>query len=241
MENYNDDNMISIQKDDSDSQQERMALLGKLTARIAHELNNPLDGMLRYVNISINQLNNNQPEKVPGYLSQVRDGLNQLSGMVASLLDFSRKDQISEQYTEINKIIEDSIIFLEASAVCNKIIISRDYAKDTKTVRVGNLPGVFSNIIKNAIQASGTNGRVIIKTRTENNNIIIRISDNGPGIPPEYVNDIFKPFFTTKPTGEGTGLGLAICKEIVENRNGTIKAENLKPCGCEFIITIPCV
>ncbi len=218
---------------------ERMAILGKLTARVAHELNNPLDGMLRYINLSISQLNKNQPEKVPGYLDQVREGLNQMSAMVASLLDFSRKDKAAEQYVDINKLLEDSIKFIEISSYNEKVNITRKFSTAAPQIKTGNLPNVFSNIIKNAVQASGVNGKIIISTEVINDRLQISIADSGPGIAEQYKDDIFKPFFTTKSSGEGTGLGLAICKEIIEKRDGTISARNLAQGGCVFEVLIP--
>ena len=215
---------------------ERMAVLGKLTARVAHELNNPLDGMLRYISLSLGQINQN-PQKVEDYLKHIQEGLNELSSMVASILEFSRSENAAEQYVTPEKILEDAIRFLEIST--NKDInIVRQYQENIPPVLVGNLGSVFSNIIKNAIQVSPENGKIIIASKYSDETLTVTITDNGGGIPEEYMNDIFKPFFTTKSSGQGTGLGLAICKEIIEKRKGTITAENTAD-GCVFKVTIP--
>ncbi len=217
---------------------ERMAVLGRLTARVVHELNSPLDGMLRYVNLSLNRLESGQTEKVPDYLRQVKDGLNQCASMLASLLDLSRGTKMEGQRVDPNKLIDDSIKFLEVSDLAENKQILRDYSRNLPTIMAGNMASVFANIFKNALQAAGPGGRITIRTTAEDKFLHVTIGDNGNGIKPEIIDDIFKPFFTTKNAGEGTGLGLAICKEIIEKRNGTITARNLPKGGCEFEIII---
>lgn len=217
---------------------ERMAILGELTARVVHELNSPLDGMIRYINLALNRLDNNQPEKVPEYLRRVKDGLNQWATMLAGLLDYSRDSKMEGQIIEPNKLIDDSIKMLEMSHYADGIEIIRQYSHGLSSVLAGNLGSVFSNIIKNAMQATGKGGRITVKTAQDNGQLLVKIADNGKGIPPEVMKDIFKPFFTTKPPGEGTGLGLAICKEIIERRNGTLTVRNLSTGGCEFEIRV---
>ncbi|MBN2843315.1 MAG: HAMP domain-containing histidine kinase, partial [Sedimentisphaerales bacterium] len=219
-------------------QDERMAILGRLTARVAHELNSPLDGMLRYVNLSLNRLENGQAEKVPDYLRQVKDGLNQCATMLASLLDFSRGMKMEAQRVDPNKLIDDSIKFLEVSDLARNKQIIRDYSQGLPPIMAGNMASVFANICKNALQATEPGGRITIRTAANGDYLQVNISDTGKGIEPEIIDDIFKPFFTTKKAGDGTGLGLAICKEIVERRDGTIIARNMPTGGCEFEIKI---
>lgn len=219
-------------------QDERMAILGRLTARVVHELNSPLDGMLRYVNLSLNRLESGQTDKVPDYLRQVKDGLNQCATMLASLLDFSRGTKMEGQQVDPNKLIDDSIKFLEVSDLARNKQIIRKYGLDLPMIMAGNMASVFANIFKNALQATGPGGNVTIRTTADDKFLHVTISDTGKGIKPEIIADIFKPFFTTKNAGDGTGLGLAICKEIVEKRDGSITARNLPTGGCEFEIII---
>ena len=215
-----------------------MEILGKLTAQIAHELNNPIDGMTGFVKMAQTQLNNGNLEKVSQYLNNIEIGLNQMAVTLSDLLSYSRPDTQESEKICTNELLEHSIILFEQAAAKKNVNIIRHFSNESANIVPGLLPGVFNNIIKNAIQATD-HGSIYIKTVSYADSVSISIRDTGSGIPDKYLNDIFKPFFTTKKKTEGTGLGLAICKEIIERRGGSISARNHPEGGCEFEIDIP--
>jgi two-component system sensor histidine kinase AtoS len=218
---------------------ERFAAVGKLAGKVAHELNNPMDGILRYINLTSRILEKENLEKPLEYLSQCRKGLMRMVQIISELLEFSRSTHNAFENMYLQDIIEDAIRSMEHKIAAQNISIVKEFANDIPRLTCGSLYQVFCNLIKNSIDAIGTDGTVTIHTQRENNNAIIEFIDNGPGIDPEVINEIFEPFFTTKKQGKGTGLGLAICKDIIEKYNGTITAHNIPQGGSKFKVTLP--
>lgn len=215
---------------------ERLAAVGKLASKVAHELNNPLDGILRYINLAIRSAEQNNMPKPLDYLHQCRRGLMRMVQITSELLEFSRRTYSAFEYTQIEQIIEESIRAMESRIAAANVRIERSYAAGLPKIRSGNLFQVFCNLIKNAADVMPNGGGLVISTRCsrEDNMAVIDFRDTGPGFPPENSEVIFEPFFTTKARGKGTGLGLAICKDIVERYNGRITAENAPERGSIF-------
>ncbi len=186
------------------------------------------------------KLNAGQTDKTAQYLNNIELELKQMANTLTNLLSYSRPDNIQTENECISEIIKRSIYMFEPEAHKKNIDIHAVFSPDADIfpLETGLLPGVFNNIIKNAIHATDS-GHIKIKTILNDNSIIITIKDTGSGIPEKYINDIFRPFFTTKDKTHGTGLGLAISKEIVEKRGGTISANNHPQEGCVFEIRIP--
>jgi signal transduction histidine kinase len=218
---------------------ERLAAVGKLAARVAHELNNPLDGILRYINLSLRLADQDAQGQTIHYLQESRKGLLRMVQIISELLEFSRSTYSAYQEADPNKIVEDAIKSLEAQTYDKKIEVIRRYSDDLPNIRSGNLFQVFCNLIKNAIDAVETEGKLEIKTSCDEYNLIFELFDNGAGLSDEAKEKLFEPFFTTKAPGKGTGLGLAICKDIIERLNGQIHAENQPEGGCLFTVSIP--
>ncbi len=218
---------------------ERLAAVGKLAAKVAHELNNPLDGILRYINLALRLVDQDGPEQASQYLQESRKGLMRMVQIISELLEFSRSTFSAFEETEINKIVDDAVKSMESLAIKNQVDIHCDYSPSMPQIRSGNLFQVFCNLIKNAIDAMDQGGQVTIKTFCDDHNALIEIHDTGPGISEDLIERLFEPFFTTKDTGKGTGLGLAICKDIVERFNGKIDVNNRPEGGCVFTVTIP--
>ena len=196
---------------------EKLATVGKLASKVAHELNNPLDGILRYINLAIRTVEQENLEKPKEYLNQCRRGLMRMVQIVSELLEFSRSTYRPFEPARIEQIIDDAIKTMEINAEAAKVRIVTQYHPDTPKIRMGNLFQVFSNLIKNAIAAMPEGGELKISTCfSEDNVIVAEFRDTGTGFPPEHAHLLFEPFFTTKEKGKGTGLGLAICKDIVE-------------------------
>ncbi len=217
---------------------ERMAAVGKLAARVAHELNNPLDGILRYLNLAIRASQAGTTDRLDVYLHRSRDGLKRMADILRELVDFSRGSRTSFDAANINSIIEDAVKVMGDQAAESNVSVICTFDSDMPTFPGTNLFQVFCNLIKNAIDAMPEGGVLTITTRRRVREVIIRFEDTGEGLP-ENVEQIFEPFFTTKPPGKGTGLGLAITKDIVEKFGGRITAQPASPRGTVFDVRIP--
>jgi signal transduction histidine kinase len=217
---------------------ERMAAVGKLAARVAHELNNPLDGILRYLNLALRANELTASEKVTEYLQQARGGLMRMTEIVRELVEFSRSAYTAFDHAGINAIVEEAVKVMSDKAVAGEVSIICTLADGMPAVRGSSLFQVFCNMIKNAIDAMPTGGTLTISTHTADRDAVIRFEDTGIGLPRE-MERIFEPFFTTKEAGKGTGLGLAICRDIVEKYKGKITPERRTGGGTIFTIRIP--
>jgi signal transduction histidine kinase len=238
---------------------ERLAAVGKLAARVAHELNNPLDGILRYTNMALRLAEklDGSPESVAaqsrghatdpadpvakliGYLKNAKTGIVRMTEIISSLLEFSRNTPGTFEQATINKIVEDAVAAMEGRAhESNVTVVCNFLQTDMPVVRGSNVFQVFCNLIKNAIEAMPNGGTLTVTTRLTAADVIVTFEDTGVGLPQE-VDRIFEPFFTTKAPGKGTGLGLAVCKELIEKYSGTITAVNRQPRGAVFTVSIP--
>ncbi|MBL7215367.1 MAG: GHKL domain-containing protein [Phycisphaerae bacterium] len=222
------------------AQAERLMAIGKIAGKVAHELNNPLDGILRYVNLTLRILDQNQPEKAKEYLSHCRTGLQRMVQIITEMLEFSRSANQAFETSPIDKLLDDAIRAMESPLRQIEVQIIRSETGPLPHVKSDSLFQVFCNLIKNACDAMPEKGKLTITvTRTEHD-CRIEFRDTGHGFDPEKTDDLFKPFFTTKPKGRGTGLGLAICKDILEKLNGTIHAQNHPEGGASFTIQLSC-
>jgi signal transduction histidine kinase len=217
---------------------ERMSAVGKLAARVAHELNNPLDGILRYMNLALRAQEKGNTEKINQYLQQARTGLIRMTEIIKELVNFSRNTYGSFDDTSINTVVDEAVKVMSDKARTNGVSIICDLNENVPAVRGPNLFQVFCNLIKNAVDAMPEGGNLTITTRVDDHQVLIRFQDTGIGLP-DPIHNIWEPFFTTKEPGKGTGLGLPICKDIVEKYNGKIIAENGPKKGCIFTIRIP--
>ena len=218
---------------------ERLAALGRLAAKVAHELNNPMDGILRYVNLAIRVVEQEKPEKAKEYLTQCREGLMRMVQITTELLEFSRRARTSLEYVRIDQIIEEAIRIMESRAEALNVRILRDYRGNMPEIRSGNLFQVFCNLTKNALDAMPNGGELLISSRLEGENAVVEFRDTGTGFAPEDAETLFEPFFTTRGPGRGTGLGLAICRDILEGYGGKITAKNAPGGGSIFTVMLP--
>ncbi len=217
---------------------QRLASLGKLTARVAHELNSPLDGILRYVNLALRVAGDESGDKLKTYLTESRTGLMRMVPIISDLLAYSRSASSEIKNSNINEIVERAIEAMTVSRITDAITIALDFQETDLCCTHGNrLFQVLCNLIKNAIDAMPTGGRLSVITGKHGSDSIVRISDTGGGLP-EPIDQVFEPFYTTKPAGKGTGLGLAICKDFIEGMGGSISGINTKS-GAEFTVRLP--
>jgi len=216
---------------------ERHAVIGKLAARVAHELNNPLDGILRFINLSIAL--KDEEDQTREYLTECKKGLERMVGIVSSLLEFSRSTYPTQQDNNLNDVILEAVRTLRHRADQQNIKISFDLQEDLPEMRCGELVQVFLNLTKNAYDAMKGGGELTVSSRLGDGEVAAVVSDTGCGMPKEIQGRIFDPFFTTKGPSEGTGLGLAICHDIVEKHGGSIAVKSTVGEGTTFTITLP--
>lgn len=227
---------VNIQKELANA--ERLATVGKLASKVAHELNDPLDGILRYINLATRIIEQENLAKPKEYLARCRQGIMRMVQIVSELLEFSRGTHISVEYVKIEQIIEDAIKAMETKVETSNVRMLRNYARGVPQIRSGNLFQVFCNLIKNAFDAMPGGGELHIATHlAADDTVAVGFRDTGIGFAPENTEAMFEPFFTTK--SKGTGLGLTICKDIIERYHGRITAENAPKGGSIFTVYLP--
>ncbi len=217
---------------------ERMAAVGRLAARVAHELNNPLDGILRYLNLAIRAVQSGQTERLSDYLLQARGGLLRMTEIIRELVEFSRSAHTAFDDAGINAAVEEAVKVMSDKAMTAGIAMVCRFEDELPATRGSSLFQVFCNLIKNALDAMPAGGTLTVVTRIADGAAVIRFEDTGVGLP-ESMERLFEPFFTTKAPGKGTGLGLAICKDIIEKHNGSITPAQRPGGGAVFTIRIP--
>ena len=222
---------------------EKRASLGLLVSGVAHELNNPLNNISLIAERMAEEREDLSMEEVKG-LNNILRQCERAKHIVDSLLDFARarKSTVMEKQ-DIVHIIKESVNLVDNQLRINNMDLALDIP-DTPVFIKGNhskLEQIFVSIFTNAIQAMKDNGKLTVSLMpdTENKNILITISDTGPGIPGEDIKNIFDPFFTTKPVGEGTGLGLSVCHSLVQEHRGRIEVKSKLGRGTVFIIKFP--
>ncbi|MEN6308680.1 MAG: ATP-binding protein [Anaerohalosphaeraceae bacterium] len=220
-------------------QAERLISIGKVAGKVAHELNNPIDGILRYLNLAIRVLEQGQPEKARDYLIQSRTGLMRMVGIISELLEFSRGTHQAMEPVPLDKMVDDALDTMRAVLTGLNVRTVKHYEGHCLLMRNDSLCQVFCNLIKNAADVMEGKGALTITLEQAGTNWLVHFQDTGPGIPAELTTAIFQPFFTTKSAGRGTGLGLAICKDIVEKYRGTITVECPSTGGSIFTVCLP--
>jgi PAS domain S-box-containing protein len=226
---------------------ERLALIGKMASGIAHELNNPLDGTRRYLNLGLDQLSDQahlNPQLAYEYFTSAKDGVNRMINIVRSLLDFSRQTSyVPGKLVNINEVINDAIQVVKMKQPLSNIHIKTNLAESIPYVFDCGLQSIFTNLFKNAIDAMPHGGNLDIYTffnQSDPDFVFISVTDTGVGICDSIKDKIFDPFFTTKAANEGTGLGLALCQEIIKRIEGSIDFTSILGKGSTFTIKLPC-
>ncbi len=217
----------------------RLTSLGKLATRVAHELNNPLDGILRYVNLAMRLTDDATNSKLKSYLAESHTGLMRMVQIIGDLLEFSRTTNGEFGEMNINEVVEQAIKSTASAADENGVVVAADFQSQNMPSASGSrLYQICCNLFKNAIDAMPDGGRLSITTGLVDDDVVIRVADTGIGLP-EEVDRIFEPFFTTKDPGKGTGLGLAICRDFVEDMQGKITAAPGEDGGAVLTVRLP--
>jgi signal transduction histidine kinase len=212
----------------------------QFTSALAHELNNPLDGTLRYNKLAL--IHSQDNEIVREYLLEMRQGLKRMENTIRSMLKLSfagkcDEDDINRDEIDVNETLNRSIDFFKHEAKYKDIEIETSLNKDLPKLRDCGIQQIFLNCIKNSIDSIDRNGKLTIKSYRKDDNLVIDFVDTGKGVDPNLKDKIFEPFFSTKPKGQG--LGLSIVKEVVNCYKGKINIENLSQGGARFTFSIP--
>ena len=237
-------------------QSEKMSAIGQLAAGVAHELNNPLGGILGYAQFTLEKLNKNIPEKTTAkeiqsyirYVSDIETQARRCKTIVQNLLKFSRSSRtVDFADVDVNKAIEETLSFVAHQLHLSQIEL--DVQLDPKLPHIqgniGQLQQVFTNLIINAMHASKPGALVMITSRYSpalgefGGAVELMFKDHGHGIKDENLKKIFEPFFTTKEVGKGTGLGLSVSYGIVKEHGGEITVTSEVGAGSTFTVVLP--
>jgi two-component system NtrC family sensor kinase len=227
----------------------KMAALGKMAAGVAHEINNPLAviaeeaGWMKDLLKEEDVANSSNFQEYQETIKKIEYHVERVKKVTHRLLGFARRMEPTEEKVLVNDILEECVGFLENEARYRNIIVKRELAQNLPTIASDSsqLQQVFLNILNNAIDAMGKDGTITLKTfhQPDTNQVVIKISDTGPGMNKETIEKIFDPFFTTKEVGKGTGLGLSISYSIIEKLGGTIYVDSKVGQGTTFTIKLP--
>jgi two-component system NtrC family sensor kinase len=228
---------------------ERIASLGKLSSSVAHEINNPLSGVLTYTKLVHKQLSkvdmdSVKKESLLQNLKVIEAETKRCGDIVKGLLDFSKKDQQNFENTHLHKILKETYDLMAHQMRIENISFLTDFSAHNDFVYCSpnQIKQACVAMLVNASEAVSENGEIIIRTKNPDEHTIrFEISDNGSGISPEDITHIFEPFFSAKQKASGIGLGLAIVHGIIQSHKGTIGVESLPGRGTTFSIVMPVI
>jgi two-component system, NtrC family, sensor kinase len=217
---------------------QKLATIGEMSARVAHEIRNPMTGIARALEIIVSDMKDSDHKPI---LEEIQRQANRVNQAISNMLQYSRTKELFPQQGNINELIRSLVFFLKNQAHEKIINFETDLGQDVPEFAFDHelIEDVLLNLSFNAIQSIPDNGVILFSTKREPRKRMIRISvrDNGSGIPLQTGAEIFKPFFTTST--KGTGLGLAISKDIIDRHNGELWFANNPDSGCTFFISLP--
>ena len=227
-------------------QSEKQASVGRLAAGVAHEINNPLTGVLTYTHMLLRR--RDIPDDIRADLEVIADSTERVRAIVKGLLEFSRQTKLTPEPTQVNHLISSTISLVENQALVKGVSIKFNPGENLPMVVLdrGQFQSVLLNMIINALDATEPGDNINIYTATGSSasdsgrkGVEITIADTGSGIPPENLDKLFDPFFTTKEVGKGTGLGLSVSLGIVQRHGGTIRVQSEVGKGTRFFVWLP--
>ena len=220
-------------------QSEKLAAMGRLTSQIAHELNNPLYGIMNTLELLKTEV---PPQsKRRKILEMALSETVRLTDLLRKMLSFSKPDEEQKQPVDINVVLDEILLLVRKQLHENSIKIATSFEADLAKVYASKnqLRQVFLNMISNARDAMPEGGTLTIKTASNRNSIYVEVIDTGVGIREEHINKIFDAFFTTKDGVKGVGLGLSVCYGFIKEHGGDIKVASKKGEGTAFTIILP--
>jgi signal transduction histidine kinase len=222
-------------------QAEKISSLGRLAAGVAHEINNPLAGVLIYADMLMKEIKHNEHWRQD--LEEIITQTLRCKQIVSRLLEFSRQSLEERVVFDVNEVIGHCVELLGRQALFHNIEIIQDLDSALPQIlgNPGELEQVFTNLMINAADAVDGRGKLTISSHSDlkAGQVILKFTDTGPGISPAIKDKIFEPFFTTKPVGVGTGLGLSVVYGVIQRHGGDIQVESPSDGGATFIIKLP--
>ncbi|WDP90990.1 MAG: PAS domain-containing protein [Desulfobacter sp.] len=231
-------------------QEDRMISLGKLAASCAHEINNPIQGLLTFCDYMLDTLNEGRPgdgqlKKFKDHLSLMSKELERCGNIVSGLLSFSRESAVEFSHLDLNEVLNSVLSLTRHKLELRNIKLTTGLYPAPILLEgdINQLQQCFLNLVFNAIESMPEGGDLIVTSRIDKEfgNACVEIRDTGYGIPEKVRDNLFDPFFTTKDVGKGTGLGLSIVYGVVKNHRGKIKIDSREKKGAAFTITFPMV
>lgn len=229
----------------------KMAAIGQLAAGVAHEINNPLAGIMGYAQLASEHIRARQQTGIPpseiarflGYVENMEKQSQRCKQIVQNLLRFARSSAPEDaESVDVNSVLRETLSFLSHQIMSARIDLDTRLTEGIPAIRghAGKLQQVFTNILINALQAiKSESGRITVETAVADSWVTIRLSDTGEGISPDNIDKIFEPFFTTKEIGQGTGLGLSVTYGLVKDMGGNISVESVVGEGTTFAVSLP--
>lgn len=228
----------------------KMAAIGQLAAGVAHEINNPLAGIMGYAQLASEQLRSRGEAGLKGpdlakfqtYVENMEKQSQRCKQIVQNLLRFARASSKEEtEPLDVNEILLETLSFVSHQMTSLQIEVEPRLQASLPAIQghAGKLQQVFTNLLINAVQAIGEAGQIVVETATVGGSVAVYIRDSGEGIPEENLDKIFEPFFTTKEIGQGTGLGLSVTYGLVQNMGGRIEVESQIGRGTTFTLKFP--
>ena len=217
---------------------ERLATVGRLAAGIAHEINNPLEGMANYLTLARDALARGDTVGAEGRLRSVREGLDRAAGIVRQVLDHADPSAVPRTQVDLARVLDETARFVQSRPEFRDVHFALDLPSAPLLV-LGNavmLGQVAVNLILNACEAQPGGGRVEVRARREDGQVVAEVADRGPGIPEADRQRIFEPFYSTK---DSTGLGLSVCHSIVRDHGGDLSAAGREGGGSVFRMRLP--
>jgi PAS domain S-box-containing protein len=220
-------------------QSEKLAAMGRLTSQIAHELNNPLYGIMNTLELLKTEIS--PQSKRRKVLDMALSETERLTDLLHKMLRFSKPDEEERQPTDVNAILDEILLLVRKQLQENSIRVSTSFGDDLGEVYASRnqLRQVFLNMISNARHAMPDGGTLTIKTTTRGDKTYIEVSDTGTGIKDENIDKIFDPFFTTKDGAKDVGVGLSVCQGFVEEHGGDIRVTSKWGGGTTFTVSLP--
>jgi len=221
-------------------QAEKLTSLGQMAASIAHEINNPLAGVLVYTQLLSKKVAGDtfKKEEALDYLSKMESAVSRCSRIIRNLLDFARQTEPMLRLVDINQVIEQVLSMVGHQAQLQNVEVVKEFSPSLPKVTADfdQLQQVFTNLTLNAIQAMPDGGRLTLHSSVVDGEVRVDVQDTGCGISKENLSKLFTPFFTTKEKGKGVGLGLAVVHGIIERHKGRVKVQSEVGKGTTFSV-----
>ncbi len=216
-----------------------MSAVGQLAGGVAHEINNPLGGILAFAQLMSRDAHRGAEDQES--LRLITDAAVRAKKIVESLLRFSRRPREEEKGAVVlSQVVDDALFLLQSQLKDGRVELVREYEEAVALANANQIQQIVVNLVVNAVQALAGSGRITVATGPAGpGRVRLSVADTGPGIKPEVARRIFEPFFTTKPEGQGTGLGLSICYQIAEEHGGSIRLEPGPDQGACFVLELP--